>query len=1409
VSGADEGRDGPRPAERPAEDARSSSPEDARPAEAEGADRPARAGRADRPPRRRPGPLRRWLLRPLVWGSLLLLIAVASILLFVQSQFARERAVALARAQLSEYLGREVTIGAVDFTFFPPAVEVRDVVIPGPQPADPPVARFPLVRVQASFRHLRKRIVDLEQIEVIRPQLYLQVNDDGSTNLPEFQGAEGGSPSRAEVRLGHVLVQDGKFRLNDREVAFGFEASGVWGRLIGKGDRQGHGGARLDMLATAQQVTISLPDAHPYAATMSAKASLLPKRRRIEIATARIAGPDLLASASGAVEWPNGHTTIDLPFTAQGSTVLVNRLGYYDEPLRGSFKGSGRFAMKEGSWKYTGEVSVPHLEALRRTFDGVETRFAGDRDLLHVDLRRARHAGGSFEGTVEVTTKERQGPGVPVALDLRYSGVAVETLLADQFPGQALPVVGRLTGQTSGTFRYRFLSNAADAGSGEADVRLAGTTGAGGRGLPLAGSFPVRLKEGVISAQGVELTSPAQTISGASFLYDLRSGKGHVELRLQSADVAPVAALLEEQPRPKEPAFWLPSHGRGSAEVAIAITPSATDTRVILDLADVITPALAADTVRGALTVTDRAVEDLRLEFTRGTGAAAVSGRVPFSVSPQSARPGARPPAIEPLAMAVEASQFPAADLGYFLEIILPPGLAHDVRGDVSGHLDLGGTPDRLSGKLDTEVHDLEVAGLALGLTHAAVRFDGDDVTVEAADARTPAGAIAVRGTLSHRVLDFTADAPVLSLASEPLRGWLGGDWNGRVALAATVSGTLDKPRATVSVRGRNLTFRNGDVDHGEESHLLAEWDGERVSVEGTLLGIATLHGGGRLNRQGAALSVDVASQRVEEMIRLAAGQPIRDLTGSLAGSAALDADFSDRDFRSVVRLAQLQLAYRGHTARNLAPVVVEISPREIDVRSFHLGGSPAAPAAPATQEELVVSGRLGLAEKGGVPLDLKVQSTLSAAWAELFVPKVRMQGALDVLSTVRGTLAAPALSGTAELHDASAFINLRDFPQKLDDLEAFIRFDRDQVRLYRLSARLGNGTLAGNGELQLPSAGNKLAYKLNLNVERLSMVYPAGVRNRGDANLTLLSTEGGRQIRGDVALTQSLYVDDMKVDILSLLQDALRRQRLEVPETDDLLSTTELRIAVRSNPQRNALRVRNNVADLQGDVDLLILGSLAVPTVQGTIELEPGGTLTLFDNKYRVERANLSFNNGRRIDPAIDLVARTDVRSFGITLTIDGTLEKPTTRFSSDSDLADLEILSLIATGSPFDVAAGTTPAPTPSPGQQVAPGQFAQQFLAGQAAGEISKRVGNLFGLDRFRISPILDNGQSLPDVGLTVGKRLSKDVFVTYTTDASGNRRHIVQVEWQLRADLVLVLTEQENGRYAVDAQWEKRF
>jgi autotransporter translocation and assembly factor TamB len=295
--------------------------------------------------------------------------------------------------------------------------------------------------------------------------------------------------------------------------------------------------------------------------------------------------------------------------------------------------------------------------------------------------------------------------------------------------------------------------------------------------------------------------------------------------------------------------------------------------------------------------------------------------------------------------------------------------------------------------------------------------------------------------------------------------------------------------------------------------------------------------------------------------------------------------------------------------------------------------------------------------------------------------------------------------------------------------------------------------------------------------------------------------------IQGEVRLERTLYVDDVKADILALLQDALRRQRLEIEETDDFLSSTALAIRIHGDPSQKALRVRNNVADLRGDIDLTLGGTLARPTVRGEIEIEPGGTLTLLDNEYKVERFNLLFNNAPRINPVIDLVARTEVQTFGITVTIDGTLEKPTTNFSSDSELAQLDILSMVLTGKEFD--SSLTQGPSSGDAQPLAAQDLASSILAGQAYKQVSKRVGTLFSLDRFSISPIAEAGQTFSGVSVTAGKQVSRHFFLTYTSNGVNDIGQVLQVEYQAGRGLTVVLTLTDQDKYALDLKWERRF
>ncbi len=189
-----------------------------------------------------PGRVRRWVVRPFFWGLLLLVALTAAAWFLLQSQLVRRKAVERAVVAARQYLHRDVRIGSIDFTLFPATVELRDLVIPGPRPSDPPVLRVPFVSARMSIQDLRGRVFNIDEIEVSRPEVYLQFNPDGSSNLPDFgSGASGGGPGQVEVRIGHILVQDGTLRLNERQTPLRLDARAVWGRVIGRADRADRG----------------------------------------------------------------------------------------------------------------------------------------------------------------------------------------------------------------------------------------------------------------------------------------------------------------------------------------------------------------------------------------------------------------------------------------------------------------------------------------------------------------------------------------------------------------------------------------------------------------------------------------------------------------------------------------------------------------------------------------------------------------------------------------------------------------------------------------------------------------------------------------------------------------------------------------------------------------------------------------------------------------------------------------------------------------------------------------------------------------------------------------------------------------------------------------------------------------
>ena len=150
------------------------------------------------------------------------------------------------------------------------------------------------------------------------------------------------------------------------------------------------------------------------------------------------------------------------------------------------------------------------------------------------------------------------------------------------------------------------------------------------------------------------------------------------------------------------------------------------------------------------------------------------------------------------------------------------------------------------------------------------------------------------------------------------------------------------------------------------------------------------------------------------------------------------------------------------------------------------------------------------------------------------------------------------------------------------------------------------------------------------------------------------------------------------------------------------------------------------------------------------------------------------------------------------------GNLERLNATFTSDPPLPEVEVLSLLLSGSPSSLADQMANLQNPSQN----PYGGAEALLLGQAASLVSQRVGSLFGFDAFKIQPQARGGETLSSARVSVGKHLSRDVYVSYTYDPSSTGGQRFQVQWQVGQGLSVLLT-QEQDSYAVDVLWETRF
>jgi len=240
-----------------------------------------------------------------------------------------------------------------------------------------------------------------------------------------------------------------------------------------------------------------------------------------------------------------------------------------------------------------------------------------------------------------------------------------------------------------------------------------------------------------------------------------------------------------------------------------------------------------------------------------------------------------------------------------------------------------------------------------------------------------------------------------------------------------------------------------------------------------------------------------------------------------------------------------------------------------------------------------------------------------------------------------------------------------------------------------------------------------------------------------------------------------------------------------------------DLTLNIRIRADDNAW-MENALGRIRGRFDLTIKGSADALVVTGEIEAL-GGDVNFQDRKFKILSGRIDFFNPLTTEPYISFRGETFVKDYRVTFSLDGLLDKLNPEFSSSPPLPPEDVLALLALGESFRRTYSydtSTQLSTAS-------------LLSFQLSEEAKKRTEGLFSIDRFRIDPFVMGSSAEMSARLTVGKKISKNFFILYSTNLTTQREEITRLEWELTPDLSIVGTRNEEGRISFDVKIHKRF
>lgn len=450
-------------------------------------------------------------------------------------------------------------------------------------------------------------------------------------------------------------------------------------------------------------------------------------------------------------------------------------------------------------------------------------------------------------------------------------------------------------------------------------------------------------------------------------------------------------------------------------------------------------------------------------------------------------------------------------------------------------------------------------------------------------------------------------------------------------------------------------------------------------------------------------------------------------MSGSLRrlSGSSLSADFSEiRLFRSEYEIY------------NSTPVKAQLNQGLWELKPVRFSGAHTA---------LMLEG--SLSQDGN--LNLVVEGDLNNEIFAFMVPSFEKSGGSAKISwRIGGSLKNPVFFGNYFLSDG--VIKTSWFPHTVEQLNANITFSKNKISIHKLNGELGGGKIGVSGDILLKSSGSP-QIDIQADISDAQIQYPPWLPCRASGALYLKGIKKPYELRGNLVLSEVLYKEniDWESEILNFKRKPYFPKSLETRKP-------ALQYHISILAPKNVF-VKNNLADLEAGMDLLLRGNNDQMILIGKMELI-SGTAIFKETTFKLNSAHVIFDNPVEIDPKFSILLEAAVQEYKISLGIEGTLSKYNIRLSSQPPLPESDIVSLLTFGALRSEI-------EKQESLDVTSLELGSLFFGGvQKAVESAAKKS--LGL-KFRLSPSYSDTKHATVPRLLIGKTLTKNIDATFSS------------------------------------------